>query len=142
HLAMAVKAGGKGDVTKTHLLWQLKRGSNVSSPVYHDGHLYWSHEDSGKGYCGNAGRGTIGYEDSLKANPGRIYAAPVVADSKIYYVSRTGGTYVLDAAPKFKLLAHNKLTPDTSVFNGSPAISDGQILLRSNRYLYCIANKS
>ena len=46
-VGVAVRAGGKGDVTETHRLYELKRGSNVSSPVYHEGRLYWAHEGSG-----------------------------------------------------------------------------------------------
>jgi hypothetical protein len=43
------------------------------------------------------------------------------------------------ASPTFKLLAHNTL--DTSICNGSLAVSDGQLFLRSDRYLYCIGKK-
>jgi len=67
-----------------------------------------------------------------------IYASPVLADGKIYYVSRNDGTYVVAAKPKFKLLAHNVIKSDTSVFNASPAVSDGQLFLRSDQRLYCV----
>ena len=62
-------------------------------------------------------------------------------DGKIYYVSRENGIYVLEASPTFKLLAHNTFARDRSVFNASPAIADGQLFLRSDRYLYCIGKK-
>ena len=116
----------------------MKQGSNVSSPVYHEGHLYWSSESRGVVYCVEANTGKVVYEGKLTPDPERIYASPVVADGKLYYVTRTEGAYVLDAQPKFHLLAHNVLG-DTNVFNASPAI-DGQILLRSDRYLYCLGN--
>jgi outer membrane protein assembly factor BamB len=132
--AIAVRAGGQGSVTP---LWTVKKGSNVSSPVYHDGHLYWASEGKGAVYCVDVNKGTLVYEQKLMPSPERIYASPLLADGKIYYVSRTKGTYVVDASPKFKLLAHNTLG-DTSVFNGSPVADHGQLLLRSNRYLYCI----
>ena len=135
--AIAVRAGGKGNVTTTHTLWSVKKGSNVSSPVYHDGHIYWASEAKGAVYCVNVDKGTLVYEQKLTPNPERIYASPLLADGKIYYVSRTNGTYVVDANPKFKLLAHNTLG-DTSVFNGSPVADNSQLLLRSNRYVYCI----
>ena len=61
-----------------------------------------------------------------------------VADGKLYYVSRESGAYVVEAGPKFKLLAHNNLKPDTSVFNACLAVSQSQLFLRSDRYLYCI----
>jgi hypothetical protein len=61
-----------------------------------------------------------------------------VADGKIYYVSREKGVYVLAAKPEYELLAHNVIAGDSSIFNASPAVSDGQLLLRSDTHLYCI----
>jgi outer membrane protein assembly factor BamB len=132
---VAVRAGGRGDVTGTHTLWTKSLGSVVTSPVYHDGHLYFA---TGAAYCLRARDGAEVYRQRLKPDPGNLYASPLLADGKIYYVSRTKGTYVVEAAPKFKLLAHNVLEGDDSVFNASPAVSDSQLLLRSDRYLYCI----
>jgi outer membrane protein assembly factor BamB len=136
---VAVRAGGQGDVTKTHTLWQKSFGSVVSSPVYYEGHLYWS--PGGTAYCQRADDGTVVYKERLKPDPGGIYASPVAVDGKVYYVSRSAGTYVVEAGPKFKLLALNTLTPDTSICNGSLAVSRSQLLLRSDRYLYCIGKE-
>jgi hypothetical protein len=123
-------------VTASHTLWQTRFGSTVASPVYHDGHVYWA---TGKAYCVKAADGSVVYKERLKPEPNNFYASPVVADGKLYYVSRTDGTYVVAAGPKFAQLAHNTLAPDTSVCNGSPAVSDSELFLRSDRYLYCIA---
>jgi outer membrane protein assembly factor BamB len=135
---LAIRAGGKGDVTDTHKLWDLDKGSNVSSPVYHEGHLYWAHESRGVVYCADAKTGKLVYEERLKPSPGRIYASPLLADGKLYYTSRDKGTFVVAAKPEFELLAHNRIETDDSIFNGSPIVSDGQLLLRSNKFLYCI----
>jgi outer membrane protein assembly factor BamB len=140
-LSAAVRAGGRGDVTKTHLLWQARHGSNVSSPVYHDGYLYFAREDGGIVVCLDARTGNTVYEERLTQGPvGKIYASPVLVDGRIYYVSQTHGTFVVAAKPDFEQLAHNDLG-DTSVFNASPAVSNGRLLLRSDRYLYCIGEK-
>jgi outer membrane protein assembly factor BamB len=136
HTSLAVKAGGRGDVTKTHVLWRLNKGSNVSSPVYQDGYLYWV-GDSGV-VCQSAATGKIVYHKRLQPDSGRMWASPVLADGKIYYVSQLNGTYVLAARPEYELLAHNVFKDDKTRFNGSPAVSNGQILLRSDKYLYCI----
>jgi len=136
--AIAVRAGGRGDVTETHKLWEVRKGSNVSSPVVHDGHLYWAHEGRGSVYCVDAKTGEGGYEERLNPRPGRIYASPLAADGKLYYVSRDAGVFVLAARPEFELLAHNKIDTDASIFNGSPAVAGGRLLLRSDRALYCI----
>jgi outer membrane protein assembly factor BamB len=137
---VAVRAGGRGDVTGSHRLWRAEKGSNVSSAVYHDGHLYFAHESQAIVRCLNAKTGAVAYEQRIPSL-GMIYASPVVADGRIYYVSRQGGTVVLDAKPEFELLAHNRIESDRSVFNASPAVSDGRLYLRSDRRLYCIGTR-
>jgi outer membrane protein assembly factor BamB len=131
----AVKAGGRGDVTKSHTLWQKKFGAVVPSPVYHDGHLYWAKDTF---YCIKASNGAVVYKERPDPAPDHLYGSPVLADGKIYYVSRQEGTFVVEASPKWKVLAHNTIQTDDSVFNASPAVSNSQLLLRSDRYLYCI----
>jgi hypothetical protein len=136
--AIAVRAGGRGDVTATHKLWEIKKGTNVPSPVVHDGYLYWAHDSRGTIYCVDAKTGEDAYEERLDPRPGKIYASPLAADGKLYYVTRDAGVFVVAARPQFELLAHNKIESDTSVFNGSPTVADGRLLLRSDRALYCI----
>jgi outer membrane protein assembly factor BamB len=138
---MAVKAGGRGDVTDTHVVWKAKPSSNVASPVFHDGHVYMVNTDNGTVYCLDAKTGEIVYEQRLNPNPGRTYASPVVVDGRIYYVSREKGAYVLPATPKFEILAHNVIDDDPSIFNGSLVVSRGQFLMRSDKNLYCIGTR-
>jgi hypothetical protein len=139
--ALAVRAGGRGDVSNAHLLWRIGNGSNVASPVYHDGHLYWVHENRGIAYCLDASNGRIAYEERLTPRPGIVYASAVVADGKLYCVSQHNGTYVIAAEPTFELLAHNVFKDDNSRANAGPVVSDGCLLLRNDRYLYCIGSK-
>ncbi len=139
--SLAVKAGGRGDVTKTHVLWHVKRGSNVSSPVYHDGHLYWASDNAGVIYCQDAATGKFVYQERLKPPSGLIYASPVLAEGRLYFVSQKNGTYVVAARPKFELLARNVFDDDDSRANASIAVSDGQLLLRTDRNLYCIGKR-
>jgi outer membrane protein assembly factor BamB len=140
HTSLAVKAGGTGDVTKSHTLWYIKKGSNVASPIYYEGHLYWA-GDGGIVYCQNAANGDIVYQERLDPPAGNIWASPILADGKLYYVSQKSGTYVVAAAPKFKQLAHNVFDDDKSRTNASIAVSDGQLLLRTDQYLYCIGKR-
>jgi outer membrane protein assembly factor BamB len=139
--AVAIRAGGRGDVTATHKVWEIKHGSEVCTPVFYEGHLYWTNDESGIAYCVNAKTGTVVYQQRLQPRPGRIYASGVIADGKLHYVSRENGTFVLPAEPRYKLLAHNTIETDRSVFNATPAISRRQILLRSDSHLYCIGEK-
>ena len=141
--SLAIRAGGKDDVTKTHVLWTSRDASYVPSPVLHKGNLYWV-SDQGIAYCMNAQTGEAIYRERLRDVPaaGRMgkpfYASVVLIGERLYAVSRKGGTFVLSAKPKFEQLAHNRFQSDESDFNASPAISNGQMFLRSNRFLYCV----
>lgn len=138
--AAAVRAGGRGDVSQSHVLWKINKGSEVCSPLYYESHLYWTSENGGIAYCVDAATGQTVYQERLP-DTDRIYASGVLAEGRIYYPSRKKGTYVIPAKPKFQLLAHNVIESDTSVFNGTPAISHSQLFLRSDNYLYCIGKK-
>lgn len=133
---LAVRAGGNGDVTATHRLWTSTRGSNVSSPIYIDGHLYWMHEQRGVAYCAKADTGEVVYEQRLD-RAGQVYSSPVLANGRLYYLTRDGRTFVLAAKPRFDQLAVNELR-DRSTFNGSPAVDGNRLLIRSDKYLYAI----
>src|SRR5262249_13419142 len=137
--AVAVKAGGEGDVTESHKLWEKQLGGSICSPTVYGDHLYWV-ADNGTANCVKTKDGSKVYGQRLK-NSGTLYASIVIADGKIYAVSRDKGTFVLAAKPKFEELAHNTFESDRSVSNGSPAVSKGQLLIRSNKYIYCIGKK-
>ena len=134
---VAIRSGGSGDVTESQRMWELDKGSNVSSPVYHDGHLYWAKEQSGILYSANAASGELVYEERLDPAPDRIYASPLLANGRLYYTSREDGIYVVAARPDFELLGHTQLEDDDSIFNASPVpLPGGAVLLRSDNYLY------
>ena len=133
--ALAVRTGGSGDVTESHRLWTSIKGSNVSSPVFLDGYLFWAHE-SGIANCAKADTGEIVYQKRLERAE-QVYSSALLADGKIYYVSRDGRTFVVAAKPEFELLATNDLR-DRGVFNGSPAVDGNRLLIRSDKFLYCI----
>ncbi len=132
--AIAIRAGGRGDVTQSHRLWEAAAGANVTSPVVYDGHLYWVSDRNLVAYCVRLTDGEVIYSKRVKDQP---YASTVAGDGKLYVVTRNGGTYVLAARPEFEQLAHNKLD-DQSTFNASPIVADGRLYLRSDQFLYCI----
>lgn len=133
--AIAVRAGGRGDVSDSHRLWEQKAGANVTSPVVHDGHLYWVSDRNQVAYCLRLEDGKVIYAERFPDQP---YASTLAGDGKLYIVTRYGGTYVLPAEPEFVVLAHNELD-DRATFNASPIVASGRLLLRSDKYLYCIA---
>ncbi|MGO9110173.1 MAG: PQQ-binding-like beta-propeller repeat protein [Thermoguttaceae bacterium] len=136
---VAIRAGGRDDVTAKNVLWRSEAASQVPSPVALGDYLYWV-DEHGAAYCLRADTGQRVYRSRLP-KAGEVYASPVAADGKLFAVTRRNGTFVLDAKPEFKLLAHNKLASDPSIFNASPAISQGRLLLRSDRFVYCISSK-
>lgn len=133
---LAIKAGGRGDVTKTHVVWTQKGGAGNTSPLVVGDYLYWIGANAG---CVKADTGEPVFRQRLFGG-GRDYGSPVAADGKIYFFSRYDGAYVLAVGPKLEQLAHNQLG-DKSQFNASPAISSGQIFIRSDEALYCIGEK-
>jgi outer membrane protein assembly factor BamB len=135
----AVKAGGRGDVSNTHVLWTVKKGTNVPSAVYHEGHIYFAHETKGIAYCLNAETGDIVYEEAVP-RMGGVYASAIVGAGKIYYVSRYGGTFVLAAKPEYELLANNRLEGDRNA-HASPVVDGRRLILRLDRFLYCIGQE-
>jgi hypothetical protein len=137
--ALAVRAGGRGDVTQSRRLWTLNKGSNVSSPIVHEGHLYWLHESLGIANGVEAATGKVVYEERL-ANAGQFYASPILADGKLYCVGRRGSVFVLAAKPQFEQVARNELG-DRSSFDASPAVDGHRLLIRSDKFLYCIGTE-
>ncbi len=136
--SMAIRAGGRGDVTDTHRLWWSEQRSNVNSPIYHDGLLYFAHEQQAIVYCLDAKTGELKYEHRLGPRAGQVYPSPVLAGGKLYYTTRRGGIFVLAAGPEFRQLARNRL--DDSTINSTPTVSGDNLLIRTNTHLYCIGD--
>lgn len=139
----AVKLGGTGDVTQSHLSWTTNSSSYVPTPLLHEGRLHVVN-DAGFALCMDAATGREIYRERvIESGGGRgrgkpFYASPVLVGDRLYCVSRRAGTYVIAARPEFAKLAHNTLDDDDSAFHGTPAILPDGLLLRSDRALYRI----
>jgi outer membrane protein assembly factor BamB len=97
------------------------------------------HDVRGIAYCAKADSGEIAYEERVPGSSD-VYASPVLADGKIYYLARNGKMFVVAAKPEYELLATNTLG-ERGTYNSSPAIADGRLYLRTNKNLYCIGKK-
>ncbi|MEI8016760.1 MAG: PQQ-binding-like beta-propeller repeat protein [Schlesneria sp.] len=137
--AVAIRVGGRDDVTKTHTVWRKDFGSYVTSPVLFGEHLYWV-SDRGIAFCVKTADGEQVYRERL-ADAGQLYSSVVVANGRLFAASRENGTYVYAAKPQFESVARNAVDEDAGTCNATPAFSNGQMFLRTNRYLYCIARK-
>jgi outer membrane protein assembly factor BamB len=131
---MAVRPGGRGDVSKTHVAWfHPTRAPYVSSLVYYEGIVYMATE-GGVVTAIDARTGESLFRERLG---GVFTASPVAADGRIYFLSEDGDTWVLAAGPKLRVLARNGLEERTLA---SPAISGGAILIRSDYHLFALGS--
>ncbi len=136
NMTFAVKAGGRGDVSGTHVVWEVPRGANVTSPLLDDGYLYWSH-DKAIALCLRASDGEEMFRERMPTR-GRVYASIVSDGEKLFLTTRDAGVLVLAAEPKYRELATNKLGTEEERFNATPAIVGDQLLIRSDVALYCV----
>ena len=134
---LAIRAGGQGDVSKTNLLWKHKAGAGICSPVAFGGFVYFI---DGTATCLAADTGKPVYKERLY-DAGGEYASPVIADGKIFALTRFDGLFVLAVGEKYNQLAHNTFEGDASIFNSTTAISGSRLFIRSNIYLYCFGKK-
>jgi outer membrane protein assembly factor BamB len=134
---LALKPGGRGDVTKSHVLWSFNNGPDVPTPVT-DGTYLYSINDRGVIYCLEARTGKTVYGPQ-RIRSATYSASPVLADGRIYITDEDGVTSVIQAGPKFALLAENDLGEYTL---SSPAISEGQIFIRTDKFLYAIGART
>lgn len=131
----AVRLGGKGEITKTHRVWEQKRNvPTMPSFIYHTGYLF-SISDNGKAMCLQAKSGQIIWEERL---PGNYAASPTYADDKIYFLSDKGVSTIIEAGPVYKQIEQNSIGEPC---RASYAISNGKILIRSEKHLFCIAKE-
>jgi outer membrane protein assembly factor BamB len=139
--SISVRAGGKDDVSKTHVNWTGRSSSYVATPLVHEGRFYWI-DDRGLANSISAENGNEVYRERVNGLTGRpVYASPVLINGKIYVVTRRAGTIVYSPGDKFEPIAQNKIAADDTDFNASPAVSDNRLYLRSNQALYCIGEK-
>jgi outer membrane protein assembly factor BamB len=143
-LGTVFRGGGEGDRSGEALLWESTGAkSYMPVPVEHEGHLYWVSED-GIASCAKPDTGEVVYRERLdvasKSGKGMaFYASPLLVNGHLVAVSRHAGTFVIAAKPVFELLRVNRLESDPSRFQGTPAVSAGHLVLRSEKTLYGIA---
>jgi outer membrane protein assembly factor BamB len=161
--SIAVMSGGDGDVTDSLVAWTGRHNGRISTSVIHDGKIYLI--SGGIAHCIDAATGESIYQTRLSGGStpreqpdsapggrggfggrggrggfgGQDYSSPVIGDGKIFYVSRGGDVYVIKPGSEFEQLAVNRMTEDSEDFSATPAISDGHLLIRSSKHLYCVA---
>ena len=135
-MMLALKPGGRGDVTTSSKVWEFDRGPDVPTPVSDGKHVYVV-DDRGVLHMLDAKTGAVIYGPQRLIS-GTYSSSPVLADGKLYISNEDGVTVVVKAGTEFAVLAENKLEEYTL---SSPAVSDGQLFLRTAGHLYCIGKR-
>ncbi|HET8774481.1 MAG TPA: PQQ-binding-like beta-propeller repeat protein [Thermoanaerobaculia bacterium] len=129
---MAIRPGGRGDVTGTHVLWNVPTGAPyVSSILFYDGVIYMAN-DVGVLTAIDAAKGTRLWQERVD---GVFSASPVAGAGHVYFVSENGDTVVVQAGRAPRIVARNSIGGRTIA---SPAISDGRIFIRTDDHLFAI----
>jgi outer membrane protein assembly factor BamB len=137
---LAIRPGGKGDVTQTHVAWQTPRGSPfVPSPLLYGDLLYIVNDMASIATAFRAATGEVMWQGRLGvARSEGFSASPVGADGKVFFTNDDGETFVLRAGPTFSLLHVNQLNARVLA---SPALVDGRWYFRTDRELLAIGTK-
>lgn len=132
----AIKLGGQGDVTKTHVAWEKTGdGSDVPTPAVANGKAYIL-SDKGVLTCVDVATGKKLWSGQAEKNRHGFSSSPVLADGKIYITREDGKTFVLAQGDEFKIISENELDGTQTV--ASPVFVNGHIVIRTDTHLYSI----
>ncbi|MFN0084291.1 MAG: PQQ-binding-like beta-propeller repeat protein [Blastocatellia bacterium] len=127
---LAIRLDGRGDVTKSHTAWSLKRGVPLTPSPLLVGEEIYLVSDNGIATCLDARTGAEHWRTRIGGNHS---ASPLYADGRIYFLSEEGESVVIEPGKQFKMLATNRLDGETLA---SMAVSNGSIFIRSQTHLY------
>jgi len=136
----AIRPGGTGTVTKTHMVWHTPRkgGRDMPSPIAIGKYMAVINMQ-GICTCYDSTDGKTLWQSRLGGN---YTASPIAYSGKVFFLAENGETTVIEPGPELNIVARNTLDPaDDEVFRASIAPSDGQIFIRSDRALYCIGKR-
>ncbi len=134
---LAIRPGGRGNVTRTHLVWTSPKGSPfVPSPIVYGDQLYTVNDMASIVTSFEAATGKVLWQGRLGvAQREGFSASPVAVDDKVFFTNDQGDTFVLRAGPTFELLRTNRIGESTLA---SPALVDGRWYIRTDLSLFAI----
>ncbi len=135
--SMAIQGGGSGDVSETHVVWKTERAtSHLPTGIVQEDHLY-TFTMNGMAECIDLKTGALVFQERAKGK-GRdtaFWGSPVLTGEHLFCVNRSGDVIVVKASPTFQQVGANSLG---EVCNATPALSNGQIFIRTHEALWCI----
>lgn len=135
---IAVRLGGKGDVTETHTLWRKEPPKRrIGTGVIRGGH-YYGVQTAGLADCLELETGKVVWEERLRSSGANTaaWSSVMLAEDRLYLVNQAGDVFVLRASPQYELLAVNSIGERS---NSSVVPADGELFLRTHQALWCIA---
>lgn len=144
--AMAVKCGGRGDVSESNTVWETRLRAGICTPVIVDDTMYWT--TGGIFFAADLESGEYVYKERLPriggptgGFPNADYSSPIAVGDQIVLFTRNGESYVIKPGDEFTIIGHNAaFDGDDSAFSATPAVSNGELFVRSEKFLYCISN--
>lgn len=136
----AVRPGGSGDVTSTHMAWHTPRkgGRDCPSPIVVGKYVIVCNM-GGIATCYDAADGHVYWTERLT---GKFSGSPIAAGGLAYFVNEDGRTIVVEPGPTLKIVAENDLPKsDEEIYRASPTPCEGRLLIRSTSVLYCVGKK-
>lgn len=137
---VAIRPGGSGDVTATHVAWKSAKGSPfIPSPLLHDGVLYMVNDMASIATAYDSRSGELLWQGRLgDAARESFSASPVLVDGKVFFTNDMGETFVIAAGREFKLLHTNTLNARTLA---SPALVEGKWYFRTATELIAVGTR-
>ena len=138
NVVLAIKPGGRGDVTETHVVWSAEKGAPyVSSPLFYEGRLYLA-KDGGLLTAYQAATGKLLFDKQRLGAEGEIYSSPVGAGGHIYLATLRGKVVVMKSGDTLKIAATNDLG---SPIAATPAVAESKLYIRSEKHLWAFGAK-
>lgn len=130
----AIRPDGRGDVTKTHIVWQDTDGAPYVPSMIVAGDYLLTVNNSGTAFCYEAASGKVFWREKL----GRHHASPVLVNGLVFFINDDGQVNVIKPGKVFELVARYELGEPCYA---SPAISDGRVFVRGFKHLFCFGPK-
>lgn len=144
--SIAIDAGGSGDISDSATVWTGSETASFASPVRHKSTLYLVTRGVVTAVDAETGKKvTQARLSGAQQTGGRFgsldYPSPIVVGDTMMYLNGSGQMFVFGLGEELKQIAVNQVTTEKETFWGSPAVSDGKLILRSSKFLYCVADK-
>ena len=137
---MAIRLGGRGNVTESHVLWEVPYGSEINSPIYLTGYLFLMSDD-GVFQCVDARNGELEFSQTMPTSL-QPFASPLLSGNYFYVPLADNGVVVCEANSELKQISHNTFGSESNTINASLSVSEAALFVRNDRHLFRISARN